>query len=118
MSKISFKNREITIPKVLTSGEKYLIEFEFEGDPSEIIRIQPGCGCTADCKVVGNKITAMYTADQKNSSTGSSKYEFNKSIRVFTKDDKDLWITENMNKKLNLSYNNTVLVFKGIIENK
>ena len=112
MSNIVFKQELITIPKELTPGEKYLVIFEFEGDPTEIAHIKPTCSCTADCKIVGNTIQADYT-DQTSPNASKGLFEFKKNINVFFKNGKEVWVQNGMNKQLNSELPMKTISFQG-----
>ncbi len=112
-SNIKFITDTVEIPETLKPGQKYEVRFDFEGDGSEIVHIAPGCGCTANCRVEGNQVVADYT-DMTSSSVNSGIYDFAKTLRVFLKDDQELWNTDETSyKKLNLQKDNRVLTFKG-----
>jgi len=87
---ITFKEPHIDITEMLKPGAVVPLEFKFDGDPNEIKTISPSCGCTADCKKVGNKIVATFTengaatVDKNNFPTGI--YTFKKTINVFMTD--------------------------------
>lgn len=117
MSKIKFKEESITIPKVLSPGEKYTVVYEFEGDPSEIGHVSAGCSCTANCKVIGNTIQAEYT-DETSVAAQKGIFDFNKSINVFFKDGKEVWIEKNMGKVINPELVKKQLTFKGKVQVK
>ena len=117
MSNITFKEENVTIPKILSPGEKYTVVFEFTGDPAEILHIAPGCGCTANCKVVGNTIQADYT-DQTSSAAQKGIFDFSKSLRVFLKDEKELWIQSGMDKVINNQKTNKTIRFSGKVQVK
>jgi hypothetical protein len=85
---IEFKQTHVEIPGLITPGSKTNIEFTFEGDPSLISKVAPSCGCTADAKVEGNKVTALFTEQEaatvNKEHYQSGVYQFNKVINVFT----------------------------------
>jgi hypothetical protein len=117
MSKITFKQEIVEVPKVLSPGEKYTIVFEFDGDPTEIAHLSPGCGCTANCKVVGNTIQAEYT-DQTSSTAAKGTYDFSKGINVFFKDGKEAWVQSGMGKVINPELSKKKITFKGKVQVK
>lgn len=79
--------------------------------------ISGNCGCTANCKVVGNTIQADYT-DQTSSAAQKGIFDFSKSLRVFLKDEKELWIQDGMNKTINNQKTNKTIKFNGKVQVK
>lgn len=63
----------------------YKVEWQVIETPSQIVGFKPDCGCTADCKKVGDKIIADFTPG----TTGT----FEKGITVFLDDNKPLKLT-------------------------
>ena len=93
----------------MSSGETRRVEFKITGNPEDIVHIQPGCGCTANCRVEGNLLVADYTdqlgpqilkTDWKKAYP-TNKAPFSKKITVFFKDDKNLYTHENGSKMFN-----------------
>lgn len=82
---IKFKNTHIDNPDI-AKGASITMVWEFEGDPNQIKNISPGCGCTANCKKVGNTVVATFTdpsgnVDIKHYPAG--KFPYKKNINVF-----------------------------------
>jgi hypothetical protein len=94
---IEFKYTRLDIPGLITPGSKIPIEFIFDGDPNLISKVSPSCGCTADPKVQGNKVVAIFTEqDAKNQNKAhypTGIYKFNKIINVFLKDQTTIKLT-------------------------
>lgn len=123
---VTFKSTTFEFDKPIEKGSSNTVVWEFEGDPSKIVHIQPNCGCTANCKVDGNKIVAEYTDNVGvsidpniiDSHYPSGKATFEKRITVFLEDKEDLYVHEGMDKRLNRNKTNVELVFKGKVNLK
>ena len=121
---ISFKQPDYVFEEVLEPTKQYVVSYEFEGDPSTVVHIEPGCGCTAQAKVEGNHITAVYTENVAASidmSTARKHYpsgtvEFSKYMNVFVEDEEDLFIHDGMDKKTNPNKSKVKLTFKGKVK--
>lgn len=87
---ITFKESHINIPGLLAPGAIVPLKFEFEGNPEEIEKISPSCGCTANCKKEGNSIIATFTendaVNQNKAHYPTGVFNFNKTINVFMTD--------------------------------
>ncbi len=94
---IEFKYTHLDLPGLITPGSKIPIEFTFEGDPDLISKVSPACGCTAEPKVSGNKVVALFTeqdaASQNKAHYPTGIYKFTKTINVFLKDQTTIKLT-------------------------
>jgi len=94
---ITFKYTHLDIPGLITPGSKTPIEFTFDGDPTLISKVSPSCGCTAESKVKGNKVVALFTEqdakDQNKAHYPEGVYNFTKTINVFLKDQTTIKLT-------------------------
>ena len=122
---IKFKDEKFRFEEDLEpNSTDNLVVWEFEGDPEDIVHIQPGCGCTANCRVDGNKLIAQYT-DTESSKLDKDKitkaypnlrYPFSKSVTVYLKDDEPLKIlNDNGISVYNRNKEHVVLNFGGHI---
>lgn len=92
---ISFENLVVDLGEI-TKGSKHAIEFPFTGDSSEIVEIQPGCSCTANCTVEDGKVVAVFTESDKLGNKAqypSGYYPISKTITIYLKDENDLQIS-------------------------
>ena len=71
---VYFNQTEINLGSVQLNSVHNLT-YEFTGDPAEIQSVSASCGCTAEPKKEGNKVTAKFTV----TATG----EFEKFINVW-----------------------------------
>jgi len=106
---------------IIEKGSKNTVVFPFVGDKSEIVNIQPSCGCTAECTVKDDCITAVYTEDSKLGSNikdqyPSGYYPFHKNITVYLKDDQDLQIESAAGLVYNPNKKSVRLSFTGKIK--
>lgn len=123
---ITFNSTTFEFNEPIEKGSVHAIEWEFVGDPTKIIHIQPNCGCTANCKVDGNKIVGEYTDNVGvsidpnviDTHYPSGKASFEKRITVFLEDKEDLFIHDGMDKRLNRNKTNVELLFKGQVKLK
>jgi len=121
---VAFKSTVFEFSDPIEKGSVNTVFWEFDGDPSKIVHIQPNCGCTAECKVEGNRIIAKYTdnvgtsinPDIVKTHYPSGKAAFEKQITVFMEDKENLYVHEGMDKRLNQNKTNTKLVFKGQVK--
>ncbi len=99
----------------IRKGTTTHVFWNFEGNPEEIVYIQPGCGCTADCKVVGNQIVATYTENEKYTlkEFPSGEYPITKTITLFLKDEHDLKIESPQGHIFNPEKKKTTLSFSA-----
>lgn len=90
---IQFKNLKADLGEIKPGSTNKVI-WEFEGNEEDIVKIQPGCGCTADCKVEGNTIIAMFTESDRGTKLQypSGSYPVSKNVTVYLKDSEDLQI--------------------------
>lgn len=112
---ITFTNIDLVNPDI-PKGGSIVMEFPFEGDPNEIKQISPGCGCTADCKKVGNKVVATFKdpfsdADKKNYPGG--KIPYSKNINVFFEE--PVVVIQGMSKIVKQDRQKITLKFSGNI---
>lgn len=94
---IKFKETTIDLGEI-EKGSKVDVVFPFEGDASEIVKVQPSCSCTADCKVEDAAVVALFTESEKTTANMKDLYPsgffpISKMITVYLKDDQDLQIT-------------------------
>lgn len=82
---ITFNYTHLNIPGKITPGQVIPLEFPFTGDSSEISQVAPSCGCTANCDIKSDKITAIFTNTEVTS--------FTKTINVFLKDKSTIKLT-------------------------
>ncbi len=128
---VQFKNTMYTIPSSIGVGQSVEVLFEYEGDSSEIVQVQPNCGCTAQCskeKVIDGRkyISCIYTDKDAvkidkahfHSHFPSGLMAFSKTITVFLQDNKDLYVIDGMDKKYNPAKTNLSLTFSGSVEVK
>lgn len=123
---VTFKSTTFEFNQPIEKGSINTVTWEFEGDPTKIVHIQAGCGCTANCKVEGNTIVAEYTDNVGvsidpliiDSHYPSGKATFEKRVTVFLEDKEDLYVHEGMDKRLNRNKTNVELVFKGKVNLK
>lgn len=123
---IVFKSTVFEFENPIEKGSTNSVFWEFEGEPSKIVHIQPGCGCTANCRVDGNKIIGDYNENVATSIDPtvidthypSGKASFEKRLTIFLEDKEDLYIHEGMDKRLNRNKTNIDLVFKGQVKLK
>jgi len=118
---LKYKNKEFVFGSTLVKGSKNVAEWEFEGDASTIAHMQAGCGCTANIKIEGSKIVADYTdidgpkIQEKiiDSHYPTGTLSFDKSIYIYYKDGKDLYVQNGMNKNFNKDKSYDQLRLKG-----
>ena len=123
---VAFKSTVFEFSDPIEKASVHPIVWEFDGDPSKIVHIQPNCGCTANCKVEGNTIVGEYTDNVAvtidpaviDLHYPSGKASFEKRITVFLEDKEDLYVHEGMDKRLNRNKTNVELVFKGQVKLK
>lgn len=123
---VVFNSTTFEFDQPIEKGSNNTVFWEFTGDPTKIVHIQPSCGCTANCKVEGNKIVGEYTDNVGVSIDPnvidihypSGKASFEKRITVFLEDKEDLYVHEGMDKRLNRNKANVELVFKGQVKLK
>lgn len=102
---VNFESQVYKFPEPIEPGSKgNIVHWKFEGDPDKIVHLQPGCGCTADCKVDGNQIIATYNESDAVKLVNNDKvhkqypdglYPFSKSVTVFLDDGKPLKVINN-----------------------
>lgn len=112
---ITFTITDLENPDI-PKGGSVTMAFPFIGDPKEIKQVSPGCGCTADCKVLGNKVVATFKdpfsdADKKNYPNG--KIHYSKNINVFFEE--PTVVVEGMNKVVKQDRQKITLKFSGNI---
>lgn len=120
---IEFKENPLDIGEI-EKNSTTLVTFEFTGDPEDIVHMSPGCGCTAQCTVVGNTIQAWFTEDAfktldpKIAKTHypSGYFTFIKNIDVYLKDNEDLIVINGVEKDYNPNKQKITLNFKGKIK--
>lgn len=101
---ITFKSLMYSFKEPLELGSTdHKLEWEYTGNPDDILIIRPDCGCTANCtKVVEDgvqKIVCTYnetvgnslTDEQKNGNP-SGKFPFRKNIYLSLNDGKDSYV--------------------------
>lgn len=119
-----FEQVTYKVTPAMDSGETRRVEFKITGNPEDIVHIQPGCGCTANCRVEGNILVADYTdqigpqilkTDWKKSYP-TNKAAFSKKITVFLKDDKNLYTHDNGSKMFNKSKKHVELTIVGEVK--
>jgi hypothetical protein len=100
--------------------------FPFTGDKNNIVHVQPGCRCTAEIKILEDRIEATYTEssakhitpEQVANQFPSGILNFSKTITVYFKDDKDLYVEEGMNKRFNSEKEHVDLLISGKVNLK
>lgn len=123
---ITFKSTSFEFNEPIEKGSVNTVFWEFDGDGKKIVHIQPNCGCTANCKVEGNRIIGEYTDNVGvsidpgviDTHYPSGKATFEKRLTVFLEDKEDLYVHEGMDKRLNRNKTNVELVFKGQVKLK
>lgn len=121
---IHFNKLEYTIENPIEVASTHFIVFPFTGDPNDIIHLQPGCSCTAECGIEGSNVVAQYTDNVGETvplNTASKHYPnglvpFEKQITVFLNDGLPLHIHKGMTKEFNPDKKNVVLTFKGNVK--
>lgn len=102
------------------------VVFPFTGDVNDIIHIAPGCGCTASIEKFDDRIEAVYTEssakhitpEQVANQFPSGVLNFSKTITVYLRDDKDLYVEEGMNKRFNSEKEHVDLLISGKVNLK
>lgn len=79
----------------INQGDKVVLEYPFEGDPSVIEKVKPSCGCTADVKIDGEAKVIRAIYDSKNDTDGISK-----TINVYFRDNLQLEIINTLGAKV------------------
>lgn len=104
----------------------HTVTFPFEGNKESIVHIQPGCGCTASIVTYDDKIEAVYTEssakhiteEQVEKQFPSGILNFSKTITVYFKDDKDLYVEEGASKRFNTEKEHVELLISGKVKLK
>lgn len=104
----------------------HTVVFPFIGNKEDIVHTQAGCGCTADIKILDDRIEAVYTEssakhitpEQVENQFPSGVLSFSKTITVYFKDDKDLYVEEGMGKKFNSEKEHVDLLISGKVKLK
>jgi hypothetical protein len=118
---IQFANKNMNIGTIAELS-KTIVAFDFMGDPKEIVHVEPGCHCTANCKIEGNSVVAEYTDTDKpardkeaNLKTHfpSGLWPFTKEIIVYLNDGKDLKVLDENGLVFNKDKEQIVLKFHG-----
>lgn len=106
----------------------HIVRFPFVGNKSDIVHMQPTCGCTANVKVLEDEdvIEAIYTessakhitAEQIDSHFPSGVLSFSKTITVYFKDDQDLYVEQGASKQFNKEKAHVDLLISGKVKLK
>lgn len=123
MGKVTFIEELVDIGYVEMGSTDNIVEFVFEGDPRDIEKIRPLCGCTADDLILGNRIQLRYREEiTKGKSIEDLKNmygeeaEFSKYLEIYMKDGKDLFIIKEGVKDYNPEKEFVSIGFKGKIK--
>lgn len=58
---IVFQSTHYEYPEIIAAGTTDIpIEWTFDGDPEDVERMQPNCGCTSNIEQMGHTIKALY----------------------------------------------------------
>jgi len=129
----------VEVDRIIQPGEQGVkIEWLLDGDTTDIVRIQPGCGCTNDITTLTHSILANFNestfgVEGKNTDNGYVTPDeiklgykhYSKSLTVFFDDGQDLYVqqgpnnTYNPNKtKITLSFGVKVDISKFVFKPK
>lgn len=118
---IQFASKNMNIG-IIAEESKTQVVFDFQGDPNEIVHVQPGCQCTANCRVEGRSVIADYTDTDKpfrdreanlKAHFPSGLWPFTKEITVYLNDGKDLKVVNESGLVFNPEKEHIVLKFQG-----
>lgn len=121
---INFKDKVIDIGDIKMRSTDNIVEFTFEGDGRNIEFVRKLCGCTADEAILGHVLQLRYnetitrdvTKEELKSQYPEKYILFDKSVEVYYKDGKDLYVINEVgNKSFNSKKAHDTLTFKGKI---
>jgi hypothetical protein len=122
-NKFGFVNEKFIFPSAIEAGsDGNIVEFYLNPETSkgDIEEVKVGCGCTADIKILDDRIQATYTDSTPSSSfegkSTSHHIPIEKNMTVFYKDGKPLKITDAGKKKFNMQKAHTILRFFGNVK--
>ena len=106
---IEFETKVVDLGDPIEKNSVHKVVYPFKGSKDNIIHVQPGCSCTANVDVFDDRIEALFTEssaknlteDQIKKQFPSGLLNFSKTIKVYLKDDQDLYVEEGMNKVYN-----------------
>ena len=113
-------NEHEVLPNTIQPQEKNVgIVFKFEGDPTDIVFVKPGCSCTAGVEIIGNTIIAKFTESDiaANGSNVSEQQKrvgtvsFTKNLTVYLDDGLPLKVQSGLGKVLNGNKTNIPIKF-------